>query len=236
MLADVFINGLVGFYTQNMWLMWEEAERLELIYRRQFVRKFGLARGTARLQMYVRRTHSWAVGAAAFFTHTTRCATEVEDVGKRWVMRSAIARAAARWGCREDPMQWDASHIREALQKHVQSSRVRDVGEAWWLANLVLRENEDEGGGTAKLRSLQELPAGDPFHPESAHFTAPGTNTILVTGGMPFELPLAEAGLVAIGHWCRWEPAAGSQRTPVFMDSFDEAVRLQGALAGVEGI
>ena len=53
---------------------------------------------------------------------------------------------------------------------------------------------------------------------------------------MPFALALAEAGVVAVGHWCRWEYDAEGEAHSRWFADFDEAARLQEGLLEVEGL
>ena len=160
--ADVLLRGLVGFYFQIVYLTWREAESLEAIFRAAFNRFFGRAVSSARLPLYSERpgvgrwrTHSWGVALAALYAVVHECVSEPEDSPQRVAVRSAVAAALARWGCRTAPGRWNWAHLRGPLERSLSSAycRVRYLGEAWMLAALVVTGagaggDDDVGGAT----------------------------------------------------------------------------------------
>ena len=126
-MAEVLMGGLLNFYMQDNWITREQADELEIIYRKGCSSRFHIPSGTARATFYESgvRKHAWGTAVAAFYTHIASRLTDAEDIGRRRAVRSAVARAAATWGCRTDICAWRFEHIRTALQKHVEAAEVR---------------------------------------------------------------------------------------------------------------
>ena len=146
--ADVVIGGLVGYYGSTDYLSWEDAEKIEGCFRKEFNCRFGRAHSSARLPLYVPymgrkplRTHAHATAAAALYETVTAAASDEQDTVVRRAARSAIARAMQVWGCAQDPLTWQWSGQKEALQASLKRSRVKQLGEAWMLAAVVSNEH-----------------------------------------------------------------------------------------------
>ena len=114
--ADVVIGGLVGYYGSTDYLSWEDAEKIEGCFRKEFNSRFGRAHSSARLPLYVPymgrrplRTHAHATAAAALYETVTAAASDEQDTVVRRAARSAIARAMQVWGCAQDPLTWQWS-------------------------------------------------------------------------------------------------------------------------------
>jgi len=263
MIGDVLMRGLVAFYVMGSYITRDEAEELEKMYRRRFRQRFGVPPGTAVAQYYDSgvRTPAWAVAAGTFYSVMTSRATDVEDLSRRRAARSAIARAAHKWGCRESIITWRCEHILPALREHVARSRVRDLGECWWLAVLELGPAADElvaeaarkaageevevcerGGAAGSSRLIppaisswhEDEVRADTWTEEAGHWCGGESAPLFGRAGLgiAFERRLAWAGVVEVGNFCRWRWDEEGVQTLDFYHDFEEAARVLRMDAG----
>ena len=81
--ADVLLRGLVCFYSQQIYLSFEQAEEVEARFRRAFNIKFGHAVSSPRFVLYSAkgrrpplRTHLWPLALASLYTLVHECISE----------------------------------------------------------------------------------------------------------------------------------------------------------------
>ena len=214
LVADALLGGIVGFYHQSQYLTWCEAEQLEAAFRRAYNRRFGRPASSARWPFYTaaegsrpKRRHAWSVALAALFAVVQECISEPQSTQQRRAMRSAVAASLVRWGCRVAPHTWDFRHIRQALERELNSARIRFIGDAYMLAAIIGRE--DRRGGTLGWVWLSPPDAGDPLHQDALHWAAHSSEMVFEPGtagglALPPAEHMLQAGLVAVEHFS-WE-------------------------------
>ena len=240
LVAEVLMRGIVGFYFQTEHLTWAEAEQMESLFRKAYNKKFRRPTSSARISFYAPRswgrdgerggalrTHAWGIALAAVYTVVHECVSEPVDSPQRAAMRSAVALALTRWGCRTAPELWNWRHLRKALERQLAGGRVRHIGDTWMLAALVAEG--EEGGATLLWRWLLHPEPGDPLWAGAAHFETPQSEMVFEGSGLGVEPAeaLLEAGIVALEHFS----ALGEDGQARWIESFKAALDLYPQLA-----
>jgi len=217
----VLLGGTAHFSLQTTHLTWDKAEALEGIFRGAYNRKFGIPSSAAAARLYAprglkckaARTHLWAIGlAAALYATVHECISEPVDSQQRRAARSAVAMSLARWGCREDPVNFDWLHLRESLEHALRTDGVKYLGDAWMLGALIADDRAGSSGlrgyngGTARWVIELELDHNDPLHHARPHFRPCQSEMVFQGGrrgvGLEPQPGLMEHGVLAVGHFC----------------------------------
>ena len=181
------------------------------------------------------KTHLWVEALAALFANSMKALADVDDTEQRAAVRSALGLAAERAGCRSDFNRWDVAHLAEPLERKLRLEKSRHVGDGL-LCVLALtttarqevvqhRHLTDE---EAKDRLREErawekhgrfdgswrFAPGDALCSVAPHFTSPESRLLFEPAeggglGLPPELGLMEAGVVAEGHLTEAVPGGG---------------------------
>jgi hypothetical protein len=145
--SDALIGCSAGFHLQELYLSFEEADRLEAKWRRVFNNVCKRRRSTPRAEIYTARPvagqtrrHLWSHGLVALYTAVNSSISDVHDMEHRAAARAGLALTLYSWGCRVSPRLWDWSHLRVQLEEALRHPRVRYTGDAWMLAVLVMHE------------------------------------------------------------------------------------------------
>ena len=234
MVSNVLLGGVCGFAGQTCYVSWKSCEDLvEKKWRSGFRRKFGLAATTPNVGMYAdgRRRHVWETALGSLYNRVVECVVDKEDTLQRGAARAGLAMALSAWGCREDPLKWDFSHLGPALFKYLESGTAPSVGEAAMYAAICADRWDVECGGarpasagTLRLELWDEPEPGCPMYRGARHFVSAETTMVfepVSKGGLGFEpVPLLlKMGLVAVGHFSD----VGGDGSPRLHGSFAEA-------------
>lgn len=246
LVSEAIIGGYAGFYLQDLYLTFPEADKLEAGWRRVYNRVAHRDRSTPRADIYdvqfkagSSRRHLWSQGLQAVFCSVNTMLADAEDMEHRAAARSGVALSLFTWGCRQDPALWDWRHLREQLEDYLSRTKCRYVGDAWMLAWAVLME-ADAGGAinaestfeavTQHWRWVHAPQADNPMAASAAHFAPTVTPAVTTATGVPPPWPLAHAGYVAVGHFVDPTRAAGGD----YMD-FERAAERDGRLLKIIG-
>jgi hypothetical protein len=191
LVSDALIGGSAGFHLQEVYLTFEEADKLEAKWRRVYNRVSKRDRSTPRAEIYAAkpvagqtRRHLWSHGLAAVYTVVNASLSDVHDMEHRAVARAGLALSLHAWGCRASPANWDWSHLRVQLETALKHPHVRYLGDAWMLAVLVMLDAPTCSDGDAasnaaarddKWRWTSALHHGDPLSPNAPHWDAPSS-------------------------------------------------------------
>jgi hypothetical protein len=238
LVSEAMLGGTAGYYLQDLYLTWKEAEDLEARWRAAY--NFVMRRdpSTPAAELYERelrkksiRTHIYAHGLTAMRQTVCEAMADVADTEHRACVRSGIALTLYLWGCRSDPAKWDASHLIEELQRALQKEGSRFSGDAWLLATTLLQQDEwtregDEANAEAaraeRWRFTQPAAAGEPLSPRARHWARPGGRLVFEgSGAAKPTLELLHEGYVATAHfstkddrggwrWASYNEAAGA--------------------------
>ena len=126
------------------------------------------------------------------FDCMTTAMSDMHESAQRVSTRAAVARRAAVWGCRQDPLSWSSEHVTGEIEAYLDKQECRWLGDAYWLAAGVLnaaaaKDEDPVCGGRCCLQATGELPRGDPLRKECEHFAPPSSMLV-------FE-PAKEGGL-----------------------------------------
>ena len=216
LVSDAYLGGLGEYYLRTLYIPKEELDKVEAAWRRIYNSKCDRMRSSPRTQLYGSgaagrgRRHLWETQMTALFDSMTTAMSDTHESAQSMAARSAVARAAAEWGCVGDPLKWQYSHLLDAMEKHLKESSTRDLGLAWWV--VVGRLNGaagEEKGKSCKgeLRAWEALQRGDPLRADASHFRAPKTDMLfepVETGGLgvPVEGVLIRSGCIAVEDMC----------------------------------
>ena len=112
--SNIITRGLGGSWGAAAYLPFRICERMEASWRQVYNGLYHRARGTPRLTLYggsagrKPKIHMFEVTSAALWRTASRLLSGTEDTEARAMIRSILALACYRWGCREDPANWDA--------------------------------------------------------------------------------------------------------------------------------
>ena len=204
LVSDSLLGGLAEFYLRSLYITREQAEQVERKWRRVYNARCQRDSSTPRALLYGKgaigrgRRHVWSVGIAALFDCMTTAMSDMHESAQRVSTRAAVARRAAVWGCRQDPLSWSSEHVTVELEAYLDKQECRWLGDAYWLAAGVLnaaaaKDEDPVRGGRCCLQATGALPLGDPLREECEHFTSPSSTLV-------FE-PVKKGGLgmVAVG-------------------------------------
>ena len=246
MVANGLLGGLATYYLATEYVSFQELDvKVEARWRRHYARMFKREVSRPNVQLYEsvqtargarrqaparrHRIHVSTFGQAALYSTICKAMADVHDTQQRAAVRSGLALAAVRWGCREDPSTWDCRHIKGALEAALRTG-AGYVADAWWLAVIVLRE-QVEGAEDKPWEEVWRWMHGSagPLDASSEHFGPPRSQMVFEptsSGGLgaPVAGGLIGAGLVAVGHFCvcRWKGATEAGR---WAEDFVEARR-----------
>ena len=144
----------------------------------------------------------WDVAICSLFNCVYQAMADAHDSPARRAARSAVARSAARWGCRGDPLTWELGALQATVEERLRTSRSRDIGDAWWLAKELLNAARPEGKG--RLRAWHALTARDPLSSSASHFAATGSSLVFSPTGADLQpnATLILAGCIEVADFC----------------------------------
>ena len=248
LVSEALLGGLAGYYLRSLYITRAQAEVVECKWRAIYNFKYGRATSAPRATLYGgsgtgrARLGLWGVGLAALFDSMYTALADAHDSSQSRAVASALARAASTWGCRQDPTTWQYSHLLEEMENWLNSSPMRDLGVAWWLAAGLLNSADEAGKG--RLRPWRELEAGHPLRADAVHFKpersvamfdpvelgglgAPPRAELITSGCVAAEHFITRSGLGTVG----WASPDGLHR--VDLGGCAEGVRKRGVLCGV---
>jgi hypothetical protein len=213
LVSEALLTGLAGFYLQTLHITWAEAEKLEAIWRSAANKALRRKRDTPRLEFYLPgrgRTHLFATNLTAKIGASCRAMSDLSGTPQRGAARSALAMASARWGCCEDPGEWEIQPIAEELEKTLEHAHHRTFGEGWLLAWALCEQSLDqEQEGLENYhydRPRFIMLDGDAALSASArHFEAPRSSLLFDRSkglGIPIRAAVVRAGVLCVGHLC----------------------------------
>ena len=243
MLSNGLLGGIGGFYFQTGPPTFAQTEEVERKWREIFNRKFKRHRSTPRAELYqerpgrIARLHLWGVAQTAVLTAVSQAMADSSDTEQRAATRAMLALSFNRWGCRCDPAEWNFAHLRTALERSLRRSACRYIGDAWMLAVIEAREVERQERAEQDWHKaaydwrnwtwLHEQQETDPLHAAAVHFSAPESQLLFqptTEGGLGLEPmeTLLEAGVVAVGHMCKW-PMRNSGAEGAWVETYADA-------------
>ena len=232
--SEALIGGCAGFYLQDLFLTWKEADELEAKWRRAYNDAMARARDTPRAQLYAAkhvpgdsRRHLYSHGVTALFNAVNESIADFDDCEHRALARSGLALTFYQWGCRQDPRTWDWSHLRTELEGALKDKDTRLLGDAYMLAALELveapvgmdGEEQSRAAAAEHWRWTTELSPDDPLHTHAPHFRPCGSTAVSNLGAGACDRFLLAAGYVATGHF------ASRTRGSAAWATFDEALQ-----------
>ena len=219
LVSDALIVGLAGFYLQTLHITWAEAEKLEALWRSAANRALGRKRDTPRLEFYLPgagRTHLFAVNLSAKMGAGCRAMGDLEGTPQRGAARSALALAAARWGCCGDLAEWKFGHITDELERAMGHAHHRTFGEGWLLAWALCERSVL--GDEFEQEELEDYMSAQPrfimydgdvaLSSKAPHFKPPRTTALFESSGdgglnLPVRAALVNAGVLGVGQLCQ---------------------------------
>ena len=212
LVSEALLVGLSGFYLQTLHITWDEAEKLEAGWRRVANRHLGRRRDTPRLEFYLPgggRTHIFAVNLSAKLGAGCRAMSDMDATPQRGAARSALAMAAATWGCRDDPATWRWQHIAVELEKAMAHPHHRTYGEglmlAWVLCEGQASNDDDEEAKYLRDQPrLRDLIDGAALRKTAPHFKEPCTRMLSGERGLGIlsSAAVLRNGVASVGHMC----------------------------------
>ena len=217
LVSDALIGGSAGFHLQELYLSFNEADKLEAKWRAAYNAVAQRTQSTPRAEIYTSkpvagrtRRHLWAHGLVALFNAVNSAMSDVHDTEHRAAARAGLALSLYSWGCRQPPRTWQWTHLRSELEAALADSKVRYIGDAWMLARLVIcgadtKCDDDLASTEAAREEAWRWPCpphiGDPLSDSAAHWR-PSSTPSLTSMKIQVDREILSAGCVALGHFC----------------------------------
>jgi hypothetical protein len=116
--ADIVLGGSLAYPGTSTTVSRDECDTAEAGWRALLTHRSARAMSAPRADMYGpgKRTHVYAAVGAGQLHAVFRAVGDAHDTGLRRGMRSELARAMHRLGCRSNPLEWNARHLIEPLR------------------------------------------------------------------------------------------------------------------------